>query len=496
MVINFHRRGFANNSSSTHSIIQMSDKELSEVSDTGDTDFGWQEFKLKDRESKAFYLVTMLKTQLYEWSDPEYVKDGLVTWLLKEVMSKYVSDAYNLSSYQMDLQESTVDHQSVFNFPMVHEDTFFTKENNLETKSVDMDFFHDFVDYIIDDDNIVIFGGNDNADSCEADSYTNNSSDWFKTLIRFMEYGLSITCVKDEDNWILYDKDKGTELSVSFKGKVNKVSSVPGLIDLKITDYCEHNCYHCYQGSNKKGSQADRSNVIGIIDRLKRNGTGTVAIGGGNPLLYPDIVDVVEYASSRMTTCLTCNTVTTEKEFDILNKVMPYVDSIAVTCNDYYSVVNTVMPFKALKAIHNHRTSIYMQGILEMFSSEDQLDKYLTAAEAVSISNITLLGYKPVGRAEGREKKDLTYDWIAVCKKHDINIGIDADISKRYSSLIAKHNIDKIYLTEEGNRSMFIDAVKMEAFKDSYSSDNSFHIDSNGWGSNDTILLAYKSFKQ
>ena len=497
MNINFHRRGFANNSSSTHSIIQMTDSDLPTVDDTGDTDFGWQDFILKDRNSKILYLITMLKSQLADWSNPEYVNEGIKSFLIKHVASELMGDVYDLSELSVALDENDIDHQSTFNFPLDYSNTYFTKDDVDGYPKVDMEFFFEFVDYIIDNDNIVIFGGNDNGDGCVGDEYTNEIDNDFLELIEFLSYSQYVLSKRDGDNWVLYNKNSGSEFSFSFNGDIDKVSTFPTLVDLKITDYCEHNCYHCYMGSSKEGLHSNE--VISYIEGLKDVGVGTVAIGGGNPLLHPNIKDIVEYASSRMVTCITCNTVKTEKEFDTLKDVMRFADSVAVTCNSGWEVANTIAPFKAIKNIYHTKSKIYLQGILEMFS-ENGFKDYLEAAKAVGIINITLLGYKPVGRASNREKDDVTYDWIEIAKKYNIHLGIDADIAKRYKSLIDKHGIDKKYITEEGNRSMFVDAVTQKAYKDSYSSEktNGISLQRTGYifSLKDILISAYKGFKE
>ncbi len=468
----FHRRGFANNSSSTHSIIQLGDSDFNSLSDDySNSTFGWDEFVLKSPYAKTLYILTLYRMQSAGWGTPEYIKNGAASYIVQNIASEIISDPRDLSQLQIDMNEYEIDHQSVFKFPYDHTEVEYSN-GKIDTQELPSEaFILDFIKYI-HKENFVIFGGNDNDDTRVSDSYNDVSDHWFKDVIGFLEKSHSgSTCVYDEDNksWTLYNKNRGSELCFSFEGEQSKVSSIPTLIDLKITDYCEHGCYHCYQNSSNKGEHGNLSNLTEITRNLKNIGTGTVAIGGGNPLLYPKIKELVRQMSTEVTTCLTCNNIRTEQEFDTLRSIITNVDSIAITCNEHYSVSIVTAPFITAKSLTKAKTELYVQGILEMFTSEDSFRNYLNAVSQTSITSVTLLGYKPVGRAQGKAKKNVDFDWISICKEFKLNIGIDADITKRYSDLIAQHEIDTVYLTKEGNRSMFIDGVTLRAYPDSYS---------------------------
>lgn len=68
-------------------------------------------------------------------------------------------------------------------------------------------------------------------------------------------------------------------------------------IDLKITDYCDMGCSMCYECSSKSGRHANFSTVRSLIDSL--DDYTEIAVGGGNPLSYPNLDELFQLCSNR-----------------------------------------------------------------------------------------------------------------------------------------------------------------------------------------------------
>lgn len=64
-------------------------------------------------------------------------------------------------------------------------------------------------------------------------------------------------------------------------------------VDWQITSFCNRSCYYCF-GPNKS-SDLLIDNMKKIVDILKQFGTKQIGITGGEPLLYPDIEELVNY---------------------------------------------------------------------------------------------------------------------------------------------------------------------------------------------------------
>jgi hypothetical protein len=72
----------------------------------------------------------------------------------------------------------------------------------------------------------------------------------------------------------------------------------PNSIDLKITDRCASECPYCHESSSPKGEHA---NPISLALFLQNLHPGVeVAIGGGNPLLHPNLKEILFYLAKDL----------------------------------------------------------------------------------------------------------------------------------------------------------------------------------------------------
>jgi hypothetical protein len=140
MKIHNIRFGFATNSSSSHSII-FDPINYSQYSDSNDSEsFGWNYFTLASKEAKDEYMTAML---LQNISDG-YNKNGFSN-IFADIIVK------GLGLKELDLDEISIDHQSLINLPLEY-----------GTNHISVEFFQEFYNYIMRDE-IIIFGGNDNG---------------------------------------------------------------------------------------------------------------------------------------------------------------------------------------------------------------------------------------------------------------------------------------------------------------------------------------------
>lgn len=71
----------------------------------------------------------------------------------------------------------------------------------------------------------------------------------------------------------------------------------PESIDLNITDWCDVGCPFCYRSCTTTGRHADFSTVTRIIGQM--HPWTEVALGGGSPVLYPQLEGLLEYAKVK-----------------------------------------------------------------------------------------------------------------------------------------------------------------------------------------------------
>lgn len=71
------------------------------------------------------------------------------------------------------------------------------------------------------------------------------------------------------------------------------VLSAPSLVDFQITDRCHLDCPHCYASSTSQGEHAPIADILFALEQIADVGAYQVALGGGEPLLHPDLERVL-----------------------------------------------------------------------------------------------------------------------------------------------------------------------------------------------------------
>jgi len=155
----------------------------------------------------------------------------------------------------------------------------------------------------------------------------------------------------------------------------------PESIDLKITNYCDLGCPFCHEHSTLRGKHGNPDKIISRLQGLPEG--IELAIGGGNPLDFPNIVEFF----SRLNELGFIVNMTVNSEHLIQEKYIKIIDNIfhnrlinglgisGSTKNKYISYDNTVNHF------------IIGEQSLEEFQNISKI-----------YNKILLLGYKTYGR--------------------------------------------------------------------------------------------------
>ena len=109
---------------------------------------------------------------------------------------------------------------------------------------------------------------------------------------------------------------------IKFNNDPEHVFIYPNQVDIKITNYCEHNCWFCHEKSNKEGKCADYYDIVSILYTSYGNLIPEVCLGGGNVLTYPFLHDLVYYIlenNSFVSFSVNWKDVFNTNLFDILN---------------------------------------------------------------------------------------------------------------------------------------------------------------------------------
>ena len=524
MYIKSIRYGFANNSSSSHSIVFLGDFQVKNTAYSGEG-FGWEFFTASNEQSKKEYCFATLlsagniasyipKTPLTEkvgWLNPYNYSDVMKKYKMThyeeiektvhkdnidfakkltnnlkwEALLNEFSDIFgkeliekwkNIDEGENSWDLPSVDHQSILSLPTDHDGTIhigFAKE-----------FFR-----ILITKNFAFLGGNDNSEDSheliDKDTYSEDPQ------VQAVQTVLDIIgteskgplCVYDElnDDYVIQNSRNGNKVRISFNSKKDTKKSIfPELVDLKITGYCEYGCKFCYQSSTKEGKHASLENIKNIIKSLANSGVMEIAMGGGEPTTHPDLLEILkEIKKHKMLACFTT------KNFDLhtrpdFKEVIETTNSIAFSCNSIAEIEKVIIIRNAIYEVagYENNLEIYIQMIPELMTDLNFEKALNLIGKKLYTTPVTLLGYKDFGFGEKYSPKNrfASSDWIKTVKEHSgkrgIKFGIDSVLVSKWKKELIENHVDPLALVgEEGKFSCYVDAVTMSIHKSSFSKD-------------------------
>ena len=66
----------------------------------------------------------------------------------------------------------------------------------------------------------------------------------------------------------------------------------PLKVHISILNYCNLNCEKCYYKNENKNKLLSLTQIEHLFKEWKKKGIKSIAIGGGEPLLHPDIIEI------------------------------------------------------------------------------------------------------------------------------------------------------------------------------------------------------------
>lgn len=163
----------------------------------------------------------------------------------------------------------------------------------------------------------------------------------------------------------------------------------PESIDLKITNCCNNNCEFCYANSSKLGKHGDKLFIKNIISQMQPY--TEVAIGGGNPLEHPDLIEILEYAKERKVICnLTLKDIDVINHTEFINSL--YQNNLIKAIGISPSNIETLSKLKDISLIR-------FDFILHLILGIHTLD-FIKQIESKYFDKILILGYKNIGKGK------------------------------------------------------------------------------------------------
>lgn len=226
----------------------------------------------------------------------------------------------------------------------------------------------------------------------------------------------------------------------------------PESMDLKITNSCDLMCKFCHENSTPDGLHADILNMKFLDTLLPFT---ELAIGGGNPLSHPDLIPFLHLCKERkLIPNMTVNQYHFLKSQELIKKL---VDEKLI----YGLGVSLTTPTdKFIELIKNYPNAVIhiINGVQPISDIKKLYDNDL---------KLLILGYKLFRRG-----KDYYGDAVESCKKefydelpelikHFTVVSFDnlALTQLECKRLLSDNDWNKYYMGDDGEFTMFIDAV-------------------------------------
>lgn len=258
----------------------------------------------------------------------------------------------------------------------------------------------------------------------------------------------------------------GTKIRWNDKDSFNPIK--PESIDLKITNMCNMECGMCHENSTPDGKHGDILNLPFIETMFPYS---EIAIGGGNPLTHPDLIEFLEGLKERkIIASMTVNQVHFMHNIDLLkeltDKKLIYglgisyiggrhkncIDAIKQFPNAVVHVINGIVHMDSLEALANNDLKILVLGYKEFRRGKTLYDECGSQINYLKAQFYDML------------PKIVNDGWFK-CISFD-NLAIKQLEPKR---LMSDKDYKEFYMGDDGKFSLYVDSVKREFAKSSVS---------------------------
>ena len=253
---------------------------------------------------------------------------------------------------------------------------------------------------------------------------------------------------------------------------------VPELVDISISNHCSKGCDYCYRDSNPNHSFMtldDYKSVLSSLNHQKYGNVFQVALGGGEPLEHPEILEILDITRQfNIVPNFTTNGENITQS--IIDNISGKVGAVAVSLNNMKDIGNSKIKLLVKGGI---RTNIHYVIDRNNLRQAIQILMGNFNKELKGINAIIFLTFKPSGRGSSENvlvnDSELS-DFLNLIdnNKTSCNIGFDACFVPMLMRF-TKTNIDFIDSCEVGYFSVYIDENLMVSpcsfskNKDSYS---------------------------
>lgn len=236
----------------------------------------------------------------------------------------------------------------------------------------------------------------------------------------------------------------------------------PESIDVKITNYCDAGCAWCHEKSTIEGQHGDLKLALRVLSKLPRG--VEIAIGGGNPLSHPDLLEFLEgLKKAGLIANLTVNAFHIKRYSKMIADIRKRKLAYAFGFSYKRAFLNDI-----LEAVDENTVHHLILGVDKIEDIE------LLRGNKTKKTKVLLLGYKTFGRGENYYSKlpksveDNKLKWYQEVWKYfrekDLVVSFDnlAITQLDLQRFFTKENWNKFYMGDDGQFSMYMDFIEKQ----------------------------------
>lgn len=146
-----------------------------------------------------------------------------------------------------------------------------------------------------------------------------------KNIMESMEYVFSENCNSIDEELVIdrmtslltkiYETNFFQDVEISEEEPIEKIKKS---VHINLTNDCNMRCVHCYMSAGMLEEQRlDFEKIVAKIEEINEEiGYTNVVISGGEPLVYPEIIDLLNKLSKNYITLFTNGTLITEENYE------------------------------------------------------------------------------------------------------------------------------------------------------------------------------------
>lgn len=193
---------------------------------------------------------------------------------------------------------------------------------------------------------------------------------------------------------------------VSGMNKVSNEIRVPLQADIVVTGKCHCKCWHCFR-TEYQSEDMSKEKIVDCMHQLYEMGTVNIGITGGEPMLRPDILQIIQAIPNGMEGQLYTTGLGIDEKFAkelahtrltrCIISLDHYDEKIVCKARNYeYAFQNAVNACKALAKV-NIFTTVTLCITEELLDSE-ALKAYMDFAKYLAVSEVRIVMQIPQGK--------------------------------------------------------------------------------------------------